>query len=150
MKIHQGKSKCKEQLQQHKAPSNAQRAGFVSTASQLVEDKSKETITIPWPLSLSCSEHKRKGESESFNVLEMKPWLIQPSAADRKSFIEHAKKSLVLTKAKLPATNKSDIVGSILDPSGGRYGHFTTYVIIVDCLLRFCNYIRIYSSASWF
>ena len=87
VKIHQGKSKCKEQLQQRKAPVMTQRAisEFTSIACQSTEeDTGQEANHSAQDLPAEPVQSTRGGESESMEGFERKPRLNLPPAADRR------------------------------------------------------------------
>lgn len=87
MKIHQGKSKCKEPLQQRKATYTTQRAisEFISTFCQSVEDQDQEgNHSAPDLSAQSAQSTRRGGESESLESVGKKPCLNLPPAADRR------------------------------------------------------------------
>lgn len=80
VRIHQGKTKCKEQLQQRKAPDMSE---YVSSVCQSVEDQSQQAQHSALDLSAhSAQSTKRGGETEGWKDFERKPHLNLPPATD--------------------------------------------------------------------
>ena len=87
VKIDQGKSlKCKEQLQQRKAPAMTQRAisEFTSTACQSTEEVGQEANHSAPDLSAEPVQSTRGSESVNLEGYERKPRLNLPPAADHR------------------------------------------------------------------
>lgn len=110
VKIHQGKTKCKEQLQQRKAPVMTQRAisEFTSTACQSTEeDQGQEANHSAQDLPAEPAQSTKGGESEGPEGFKRKPRLNLPPATDRRWRQLDEDLSVTLDKVlKGDATNK--------------------------------------------
>lgn len=85
VRIHQGKTKCKEQLQQRKAPGLSQRviSEYTRPACQSVEEQSQEAHHSALDLSAQLSwSTTGGGETEGWKDFERKPRLNFPPATD--------------------------------------------------------------------
>ncbi|KAL7375498.1 hypothetical protein ABVT39_018469 [Epinephelus coioides] len=87
VKIHQGKTKCKKQNQQRRAPELTQShiSEFVRVVRQSVEDQGQEANHSALHLPAQPAQSTGRGdESECLKDFERKPRLNLPSAADRR------------------------------------------------------------------